>query len=76
MPGDPKERLAYAKVCMKLASQACLPSDKRHFGELAQRWLHLARDLEVAQGLLATFGDRDGKPKRSNGSDRDPPPTE
>jgi hypothetical protein len=72
MSGDPKECLAYAKVCMKLASQARLPSDKRHFEELALRWLHLAGDLEVAQGLLAALGDR----QSSDGSDRDPPPAE
>jgi hypothetical protein len=76
MSGDPKECLAYAKVCMKLASQARLPSDKRYFEELAQRWLHLARDIEVAHALLATFGKQDGKPHPSDGSDRGTTPAE
>jgi hypothetical protein len=62
MPGNPKECLDHAKACMRLASEARRPSDRQHFEELAQRWQALARDLEVTQRLLATWGD-DAKPK-------------
>lgn len=59
MPGNPKECLDHAKACLRLASEARLPSDKQHFEELAERWLTMAKDLVATQALLATWAKED-----------------
>jgi hypothetical protein len=56
MPGDPKECREHAKPCLRMASEAPTAESKERFELLAQKWLVLATDLEVAQALLKESG--------------------
>ena len=56
MPGDPKECRENAKQCLKFAQTARTEADRERFEELAQWWLVLATDFEVANVLLEKWG--------------------
>jgi len=47
MPGDPKECRERAKGLWALASEGTNPALKESLLETAQRWSHLATDLET-----------------------------
>lgn len=57
MPGDPNACREHAKNCLRIASESHSDHVKKHFEQLAQRWLALATDLEVAQALLEAWGE-------------------
>jgi len=56
MPGDPKECRENAKRCLKFAQTARTEADRERFEGLAQWWLVLATDFEVAKVLLEKWG--------------------
>jgi hypothetical protein len=55
MPGNPKECRENAKQCLELASGARTQAGRERFEGLAQRWIALANDYEVANLLLANW---------------------
>ena len=61
MPGDPKECREHAKHCLEVANHAPSSLAKARFEELAQTWLRLARDFEVAKTLLEDWGDPEAR---------------
>lgn len=62
MPGNPNECREHAKNCLKLAEDARTPEARAHFQHLAERWMDLAHDLEVAKVLLEQWGKDPEKP--------------
>jgi hypothetical protein len=61
MPSDPKECREHAKNCLELASTAASALARARFEDLAQTWLRLARDLEIAKALLEKWADPEGR---------------
>jgi hypothetical protein len=56
MPGDPKKCRENAKRCLKFTQTARTEADRERFEGLAQWWLVLATDFEVAEVLLEKWG--------------------
>jgi hypothetical protein len=55
MPGNPKECRENAKQCLELASVARTQAGRERFEGLAQKWMAMANDYEVANLLLANW---------------------
>ncbi len=56
MPGDANECRDNAKRCLEFAQTARTEAYRESFERLAQRWLVLATDFEVAKVLLEKWG--------------------
>ena len=55
MPGDPNECRERARECLGLARAARAPEQRQFLTNLAQRWLSLATDIEMANTLLEAY---------------------